>query len=87
MKNLIVEFLGSLILLFSIVASGNPIIIGLTLALIIMMGGKISGGHFNPMVSIAMYLKGKLSFNNLAPYIIAQVGGGIAALELLKLVQ
>ena len=51
-----VEFLGTFIFLFSIIATGNAMIIGLTLALVILSLGKISGGNFNPAVTIMMIL-------------------------------
>ena len=57
---------------------GHPLAIGLALTAAIMVGGKISGGNFNPAVSIMMYSVGKLSMKDLAPYIIAQVAGGLA---------
>ena len=84
MNKFIAEFIGTLALVYVILATGKPIAIGLALALIIMVIGGISGGHVNPAVSFAMYLGGKLSQEDLIPYIIAQVSGGIVALELHK---
>ena len=84
MNKFIAEFIGTLALVYVILATGQPIAIGLALALIIMVIGGISGGHVNPAVSFAMYLGGKLSQEDLIQYIIAQVSGGIVALELHK---
>ena len=84
MNKFIAEFIGTLAMVYVILATGQPIAIGLALALIIMVIGGISGGHVNPAVSFAMYLGGKLSQEDLIPYIIAQVSGGIVALELHK---
>ena len=84
MNKFIAEFIGTLALVYVILATGKPLAIGLALALIIMVIGGISGGHVNPAVSFAMYLGGKLSQEDLIPYIIAQVSGGIVALELHK---
>tara|TARA_X000000368_G_scaffold167557_1_gene132251 strand:- start:4286 stop:4546 length:261 start_codon:yes stop_codon:yes gene_type:complete len=84
MNKFIAEFIGTLVLVYVILATGQPLAIGLALALIIMVIGGISGGHVNPAVSFAMYLGGKLSQEDLIPYIIAQVSGGIVALELHK---
>lgn len=84
MNKFIAEFIGTLALVYVILATGQPIAIGLALALIIMVIGGISGGHVNPAVSFAMYLGGKLTQEDLIPYIIAQVSGGIVALELHK---
>ena len=82
MNKFIAEFIGTLALVYVILATGQPLAIGLALALIIMVIGGISGGHVNPAVSFAMYLGGKLSQEDLIPYIIAQISGGIVALEL-----
>lgn len=84
MNKFIAEFIGTLALVYVILSTGQPIAIGLALALIIMVIGGISGGHVNPAVSFAMYLGGKLSQEDFIPYIIAQVSGGIVALELHK---
>ena len=46
------------------------------LAVAIMVGGKISGGHFNP-ASVMMVAANKLKMNDAAPYILAQVAGGL----------
>jgi aquaporin Z len=56
-----------------------PLAIGLALTAVIEFGGNISGGHFNPAVSIMFYLQKGLSSNDLLPYIGAQVLGGVAA--------
>ena len=87
MQKYIVEFLGTMFFLYVILATGNPIAIGLALTLAIMVGGKMSGGNFNPAVSILMTAAGKLPMKELAPYLIAQIVGGLAALELHKRVQ
>ena len=83
-KKLLVEFLGTLFFLYVIVATGSPIAIGAALAIAIMVGGKISGGNFNPAVSIMMFMNGKLSMPELLPYVVAQVAGGLVALQLHK---
>jgi glycerol uptake facilitator-like aquaporin len=80
----VVEFLGTLFFLYVIVATGNAIAIGAALAIAIMVGGSISGGHFNPAVTIMMYAAGKLSRSDLIPYLIVQIAGGLVALELYK---
>ena len=81
------EFLGTLFFLYVILATGQALAIGLALTVAIMVGGKVSGGNFNPAVSIMMAAAGKLSMKDLLPYIVAQVAGGLAALELYKRVR
>jgi len=83
----LVEFLGTLFFVYIILATGNAIAIGAAMAIIVMIGGSISGGNFNPAVSVAMVAAGKLSSSELLPYILAQIGGGLVALELFKRVK
>tara|TARA_Y100000591_G_C21847500_1_gene709537 strand:+ start:3915 stop:4181 length:267 start_codon:yes stop_codon:yes gene_type:complete len=80
----LVEFIGTFIFLSVILTTGEAIPIGIALATAIFFGGKVSGGHFNPAVSVMMYLKGTLKDNDLPGYIIAQVLGGVCALCLHK---
>lgn len=87
MNKFLIEFLGTLFFLYVILATGNALAIGAALAIDILVGGKISGGNFNPAVSIMMVAAGKLPKNDLIPYILAQVAGGLAALELFKRVK
>ena len=87
MNKYLVEFLGTMFFLYVILATGSAIPIGLALAVAIMVGGKISGGNDNPAVSIMMVAAGKLPKSDLVPYIIAQISGGLVALELYKRVK
>jgi aquaporin Z len=84
MKAVLVEFIGTFFFLYVIIATGNFAAIGAALALAIYLGGKISGGNFNPAVTIMMVVAKKQKMETLVPYIIAQIAGGIAALELSK---
>ena len=84
MNKYLAEFLGTTFFMYVILVTGNALAIGAALAIAIMVGGKISGGNFNPAVSIMMYMNGKLSMPELLPYIVAQVAGGLVALQLHK---
>jgi glycerol uptake facilitator-like aquaporin len=86
MNKYLVEFLGTLFLTFVIFATGNYLAIGAALAVAVLLGGPISGGVFNPAVAIAQMYAGQLSRSDLIPYIIAQVAGGLAGYELVKMV-
>ena len=57
--------------------------IGIALIVAIYMFGDLSGGHFNPAVSMTMFLKDQASFGPLmlAIYIVAQMVGGVVALQ------
>ena len=87
MNKYVVEFLGTLFFLYVILATGKALPIGLALAVAIMVGGKISGGNYNPAVSVMMAAGGKLPMNDLLPYVVAQVAGGLVALELYRRVK
>ena len=80
----LVEFLGTVFFLYVIIATGNAIAIGAALAVAIMLGGNISGGHFNSAVTVMMAAAGKIPMSDAIPYILAQVAGGLVALELYK---
>ena len=84
MNNYLVEFLGTALFVYVILATGNPLAIGATLALIIIITSDISGGHINPAVSIVMASAGKLPTNEIIPYCLAQIFGGLVALEMYK---
>jgi aquaporin Z len=75
----LVEFLGTFIFLSVIVATGNPWAIGATLAVLAFLGGSISGGHFNPAVTLATLYNRGIAGENAAAYIVAQVAAGLLA--------
>ena len=52
-----------------------------------MVVGKMSGGHLNPAVTVAMAVGKKMNSNDVMPYVVAQVLGGLVALELSKRVR
>ena len=81
---LLAEFLGAMLLVISILATGNAIIIGATLALVITLLGNTPGSHVNPAVSIAFFLKGDLGFYDLLKYSVAQLLGGATAFYTVK---
>jgi aquaporin Z len=87
MQKYIVEFFGTMLFVYIILATGNALAIGATLALLILLMGNISGGHVNPAVSIVMAAAGKLPTTDLVPYCIAQILGGLVALEIYKRVR
>jgi len=82
-----VEFLGTLFLVFVIFATGNYIAIGIALAIAVFLGGPISGGAFNPAVALALFSAGKLNKMDLMPYMIAQIAGGLAGAHLATLIR
>ena len=79
MNKYITELIGAFFLVFVIALTGNPIAIGAILMVMVYMGGPISGGHYNPAVSLGVYLRGKLSLNDFLIYSAFQIIGGLIA--------
>ncbi len=85
MKKLIIEFIGTFILVATVgnaTVSGSllaPIAIGAALMIAIYAGGHISGAHYNPAVTIAVWQRGKIGMFEMFFYWGAQIAGAIAA--------
>lgn len=79
MKKLIIEFLGTFFLVLTIAMTGDPLAIAAMLMAWVYIGGFISGAHYNPAVSLAVTLRGKLSWIEAARYMAAQIAGGFSA--------
>ena len=79
--NYLAEFLGTFILVYIIFEStghvAQPFIIAAGLFVAILMYGSVSGGHYNPAVTIAMWTKGTAV--DPVGYIVAQIAGGVIA--------
>jgi aquaporin Z len=86
MKKYVVEFLGTVLLVFVVLKTGNYLAIGAALAVAVLLGGAISGGAFNPAVAIALFANGKVSSSEIIPYIVAEVLGALVAFELFRLI-
>lgn len=56
---------------------GNTLPTGAILVVLILIFGPLSGAHFNPAVSLAFALRGEFAWRDLAPYVAAQIVGGI----------
>ena len=90
MKKYIVELIGTMFLVFAVgnaVISNNPlapIAIGLMLMVMIFAGGHISGAHFNPAVTIGVWLRGKCDKKDVIPYILCQIVGAVIASLVVK---
>jgi len=84
MYNYLVEFVGTVFFVYVILTTGNPLAIGAALALAILLTVNVSGGYFNPAVTIAMVSAGTLPTTDLVPYCLAQVFGALVALEIYK---
>jgi aquaporin Z len=65
---------------------GVALAFGLTVLTMAFAVGHISGGHFNPAVSVGLWAGGRFPAKDLVPYIVAQVLGGVAAAAVLYLI-
>lgn len=87
MNKYIVEFIGTFFLVLtvgcSVIVGGPhaiaPLAIGSILMVMIYAGGHISGGHYNPAVSLAVWFRRRLPTRDLTPYIVAQLAAAVMA--------
>jgi aquaporin Z len=85
MKKYLVEFIGTFFLVFTVgmtVRGGAPlapIAIGASLMIMVFAGGHVSGGHFNPAVTLGVFLRGKCDGKDVFPYWIAQALAALVA--------
>ena len=87
MNKYVVEFIGTFFLVFTIgnvviaPGAGNlaPLAIGGVLMVMIFAGGHISGAHYNPAVTLAVFLRGKCDAKDVGPYLGAQILASIIA--------
>ena len=92
MAKLLTEFIGTFFLVFTIgltVIAGTelaPLAIGSALMVMVYMGGHVSGAHYNPAVTIAIYLRGAMEKADIAPYIGAQLLGAWLAATTVQLI-
>src|SRR6266566_3902230 len=85
MRRYVTEFIGTFGLVFTVgcaVMSGSPVAplaIGAALMVLIYAGGHISGGYYNPAVTLGVFLRGKLPRADVGPYWIAQLTEAVLA--------
>ncbi|MGQ0766311.1 MAG: MIP/aquaporin family protein [Gemmatimonadota bacterium] len=85
MRALVTEFIGTFFLVFTIGMTASvqspmaPLAIGASLMIMVYMGGHISGGHYNPAVSVAAALRKALPSQKLGPYVLSQILGAASA--------
>jgi aquaporin Z len=73
----LVEFLGTSLLVGTVSFTGAPLLIVSALAVAIALGGKISGGHFNPAVTAWALASGKIGQAKAVGYILAQLSAAV----------
>src|SRR3954467_13294135 len=93
MNKYLAEFIGTFFLVLTIgctvIGAGSgviaPLAIGAALMVMVYAGGHISGGHYNPAVTLGVLIRGKVQAADVVPYWIAQfAGAAVAALVVSK---
>jgi aquaporin Z len=87
MKAFLVEFAGTFLFVLTFgltvvppsVGPFAPLAIGLMLAAMVYAGGPVSGGHYNPAVTLAVWLRGRCAGRVVLPYVLAQLVAGALA--------
>jgi aquaporin Z len=86
-RKLVVEFVGMFLFMFTVGMATNtagagalaPLAIGSVLMVMVFAGGHVSGGHFNPAVSTAVFLRGRMPSTELATYVVTQCVAAVIA--------
>jgi aquaporin Z len=86
-RKLVVEFVGMFLFVFTVGMATNeagagalaPLAIGSILMVMVFAGGHVSGGHFNPAVSTAVFLRGRMAANELGAYVVTQFVAAVIA--------
>jgi aquaporin Z len=87
MNKYLVEFIGTFFLVltigFAVLEPGTgamaPLAIGAALMVMVYAGGHLSGAHYNPAVTLAVWLRGRCPATDVAPYLGAQIIGAFLA--------
>jgi len=87
MNKYLTEFIGTFFLVLTVgctVIPGStavipPLAIGAALMVMIFAGGHVSGAHYNPAVTTAVWIRGRCDSKDVVPYVVAQFAGAIAA--------
>ena len=87
MNKYLTEFIGTFFLVLTIgctvipsaVGVIPPLAIGAALMVMIFAGGHVSGAHYNPAVTLAVFIRGRCDSKDVVPYWIAQLAAGVVA--------
>jgi aquaporin Z len=92
MNKYLVELIGTFFLVLTVgctvIEKGAgalaPLAIGSALMVMIFAGGHISGGHYNPAVTLGVWMRGKCDTKDVVPYWVAQIAGALIAAAVVK---
>jgi len=94
-RKLVVEFIGTFFLVYTVCMATNPktgagtlapLAIGAVLMVMVFAGGHSSGGHYNPAVSTAVLIRGKMASNEWVGYVAVQIVAAVLAALLARVV-
>lgn len=80
MKRHVIEFLGTFFVVLAVSLTQNPLAIGLVYLALLYVGSRVSGAHYNPCITLAMWLRGEFATHRIAGYVAAQLLGAFVAL-------
>jgi len=86
MQKYVMELVGTFFLTVAVTLTGNPIAVGLMLVGLMYIGAHVSGGHYNPAVSVAAYVREKIDLSEMFWYMFVQVIGALLGLWLFALI-
>ena len=95
MNKYLMELIGTFFLVLTIGCTviGNvpgvipPLAIGSVLMAMVFAGGHISGAHYNPQVTLAVWIRGRCAAKDVVPYWVAQIIGAVAAAGIIKILK
>lgn len=95
MNKYVTELIGTFFLVFTIgctvIGGGTgvipPLAIGAVLMVMVFAGGHISGAHYNPAVTLAVWMRGRCDTKDVPPYMVSQVVGAVLAALAVKFLQ
>jgi len=87
MNKYLTEFIGTFFLVLTVGCTVMtrepgmipPLAIGAALMVMVYAGGHVSGGHYNPAVTLAVFIRGRCDKKDVAPYMVAQFSAAVAA--------
>ena len=74
----LIEYLGTCLIIGAVAFTSSPLFIIAAVAFAIALGGKISGGHFNPAITAWALTSGKINNSKALMYWMAQFGAGLS---------
>lgn len=72
-----IEFVGTALLVGTFAFTHSPILVVAALAIALALGGKVSGGHFNPAITAWALAKGTIGVERAMSYFVAQFGASV----------